>query len=433
MAADQMATEDRVLLETAARVVLDGSQGTLASQLSEPAAERIRLPAFGPTLSQLADVEPTMDLPRPSNLSHDNGLGGFSPESREYQIYLRPGERTPRPWINVVANPHFGFLVSEAGAGSTWAENSAENRLTPWSNDPISDPPGETIYLRDEETSLIWTPTPQPAPAPSPYLVRHGAGYSIFEHQSHGLNQQLRMFAAPDVAVKVMALRLENQWHRSRRLTATCYVPWVLGGNREATAQYVISEYEPQVHALLAHNPYNAEFASRYAFLSASQPPHGVTADRTEFLGRMGDPRRPAALGRVGLEGTVGAGLDPCAAIQLHIELEPGEAKEVFFLLGQGADREEAVSLARRFAEPENMESAWQDSKSFWEDTLGRVTVSTPDPAMDRMLNGWLLYQALSCRMWGRAALYQPSGAFGFPRPTPGQYGLRACRTSGGP
>lgn len=414
LSSDQMAAEDRVLLETAARVVLDGSHGTLASQLGQPSGEPIRLPAFGPTLSQLEDVEPTMDLPRPSNLSHDNGLGGFSPESREYQIYLRPGEQTPRPWVNVVANPHFGFLVSETGAGSTWSENSAENRLTPWWNDPISDPPGEAIYLRDEETSLIWTPTPQPAPAPSPYLVRHGVGYTVFEHRSHGLKQQLRLFAAKDAAVKVMALRLENCWQRSRRLTATCYVPWVLGGNREATAQHVISEYEPQVYALLAHNPYNAEFAARYAFLSASQPPHGVTADRTEFLGRMGDPRRPAALGRVGLEGTVGAGMDPCAAIQLHIELGPGQAKEVFFLLGQGDDREQAISLARQFAEPENRESAWQDSKSFWEDTLGMVTVSTPDPAMDRLLNGWLLYQALSCRMWGRAALYQPSGAFGF-------------------
>jgi cyclic beta-1,2-glucan synthetase len=414
LSSDQMAIEDRVLLETAARVVLDGSRGTLASQLSEPAAERARLPAFGPTLGSLDDVEPTEDLPRPPNLTHDNGLGGFSPESLEYQIYLRPGEHTPRPWINVVANPHFGFLVSESGAGSTWAENSAENRLTPWANDPISDPPGETIYLRDEETSLIWTPTPQPAPAPTPYLVRHGPGYSVFEHQSHGLKQHMRMFVAPDAAVKVMALRLQNQWHRPRRLTATCYVPWVLGGDREATAQYVISEYEPQVNALLAHNPYNAEFASRFAFLSASQPPHGLTADRREFLGRMGDPRRPAALGRVGLEGTVGAGLDPCAAIQLHIELEAGQTKELFFLLGQGADREEAISLAGRFSDPETMESAWHDSKSFWEETLGTVTVSTPDPAMDLMLNRWLLYQALSCRMWGRAALYQPSGAFGF-------------------
>jgi cyclic beta-1,2-glucan synthetase len=245
-------------------------------------------------------------------------------------------------------------------------------------------------------------------------LVRHGAGYTIFEHHSHGLRQQLRLFAAPDSPVKLIALRLENQWRRSRRLTATYFAPWVLGTSREATAPYVVPEYEPDIHALLARNPYNAEFAGRYAFLAASQAPHGVTADRTEFLGRMGDPSRPAALSRVGLEGTVRAGLDPCATIQLHVELEPGQAKEVYFLLGQGSDREEAVSLARRFEDPEKMDAAWQDAQAFWEEILGTVTVATPDPAMDRMLNRWLLYQALACRMWGRSALYQPSGAFGF-------------------
>ena len=340
VSSDQMAGEDRVLLETAARVILDGSRGTLAAQLGEPAAEPIRLPAFVPTLSQPEDVEPTIDLPRPTDLQHDNGLGGFSPDGGEYQIYLTPGDRTPRPWINVIANPRFGFTVSEAGAGSTWAGNSSENRLTPWSNDPVSDPPGEALYLRDEETALIWSPTPQPAPAAAPYLIRHGAGYSVFEHHSHGLRQQLLLFAAAESPVKVIVLRLENGWQRSRRLTATYYVPWALGTSREATAPTIVSEYEPEVRALLAHNPYSAEFAGGYAFLAASQPPHGVTADRTEFLGRMGDPSRPAALGRVGLEGTVRAGLDPCAAIQLHVELEAGQAKEIYFLLGQGADRE---------------------------------------------------------------------------------------------
>ncbi len=414
LSSDQMAPEDRVLLETAARVVLDGARGTLAAQLSEPPAEPVRLPAFVPTLSQTEDIEPTPELPRPTGLLHDNGLGGFSPGGGEYQIYLRPGDRTPRPWINVIANPGFGFMVSEAGAGSTWAENSAENRLTPWSNDPVSDPSGEALYLRDEETALIWSPTPKPAPAAAPYLIRHGAGYTVFEHHSHGLGQRLRLFSVPESPVKVIALRLENLWRRSRRLTATYYVPWVLGASPEATAPFIVSEYEPEIHALLAHNPYIAEFGGRYAFLAASQSPHGVTADRTEFLGRMGDERKPAALTRVGLEGTVRPGLDPCAAIQLHVELEPGQAKEVFFLLGQGADREEALSLARQFGDAEQMEGAWQKARASWDERLSAVTVSTPDPAMDVLLNRWLLYQALSCRIWGRSALYQPSGAFGF-------------------
>ena len=345
---------------------------------------------------------------------YDNGLGGFTPDGREYAINLAPGQRTPRPWINVIANPAFGFTLSESGAGSTWAGNASENRLTPWTNDPVSDPPGEALYLRDEETAHIWSPTPEPAPSGAPYRVRHGAGYTVFEHNAHGLAHRLRVFAAAQAPVKVVTLRLENHWHRSRRLTATYYAPWVLGVSPESTAPFVVSEYEPDAHALLAHNPYSAEFAGRYAFLAASQPPHGLTADRTEFLGRMGDPRRPAALTRVGLAGAVRAGLDPCAAIQLHIELAPGQAREITFLLGQGADREEALRLARTCADPAAVEAEWIAARSAWDERLGAVQVTTPDPAMDRLLNRWLLYQALSCRVWGRSALYQSSGAFGF-------------------
>ena len=414
LSSDQMAAEDRVLLETAARAILDGSRGTLAVQLGRPSGEPSHLPAFTPTLSSPEDVEPTPELPRPANLRFDNGRGGFNPEGSEYQIYLGPGERTPMPWINVIANPRIGFTVSEAGAGYTWAENSAENRLTPWSNDPVRDTPGEALYLRDEETASIWSPTPMPAPASAPYLVRHGAGYTLFEHHSHGLRQQLRMFVVPDSPVKVIALRLENLWQRPRRLTATYYAQWVLGTSPECTFQYVVPEYEPDANALLALNPYGAEFAGRYAFLAASQRPHGLTADRIEFLGSMGDVQRPAALTRVGLAGAVRAGLDPCAAIQLHVELRPGEAKEVFFLLGQGVDREEAVRLAKCYGDPTEMEAAWRGMRAGWDDLLGAVTVATPDPAMDLMLNRWLLYQALSCRVWGRSALYQSSGAFGF-------------------
>ena len=414
LSSDQMAGEDRTLLETAARVVLDGSRGTLAGQLARPFVQRRHLPAFVPTLGSPEEIEPTPALARPTTLMFDNGRGGFSPDGSEYQIYLRPGERTPVPWINVVANPDFGFVVSETGAGFTWAENSSENRLTPWANDPVRDSPGEALYLRDEETAATWSPTPMPAPASAPYLVRHGAGYSIFEHQSHGLRQSLRLFVVPDAPAKVIALRLENLWTRPRRLTATYYAQWVLGTDTEVTSQYLVPEYEPEANMLLAHNPYNMDFGGRYAFLAACQRPHGLTADRTEFLGRMGDVQSPAGLTRVGLAGAVRAGLDPCAALQLHVELKPGESKEIFFVLGQAAQREEAVRLARRYGQPAEMEVAWGATQSLWNEMLGGVTVRTPDPSMDLMLNRWLLYQTLSCRMWGRSALYQSSGAFGF-------------------
>jgi cyclic beta-1,2-glucan synthetase len=405
---------DRVLLETAARAILDGKKGSLAEQLKGLQQQPARLPAFVPTLSPSEDEELTPPLVRPTDLLFDNGLGGFSADGQEYVIYLEPGQWTPAPWINVIANPHFGFLVSEAGAGYTWAENSGENRLTPWRNDPVADAPGEALYLRDEETAQVWSPTPLPAGAPAPYLIRHGAGYSVFEHHSHGLKQRLRLFAVPDRPVKVVQLRLENTWNRTRRITATYYAEWVLGPDRDVHQQYVTPEFDADSHALLARNPYNEEFGQRVAFLAASKEPHGLTADRTEFLGREGSLRRPAALDRIGLASTVEAGLDPCAALQIHLDLPPGEVQEVFFLLGQGANREETLRLVKRYQDPAQVEAAWEDMTELWNGLLGAVTAQTPDPAMNLLLNRWLLYQALSCRVWGRSALYQSSGAFGY-------------------
>jgi cyclic beta-1,2-glucan synthetase len=413
---DQMDEADQILLETAARVVLDGTRGTLAEQLQHtPALEHkpSRLPPFSPALPEGVDPQPTKPLPRPQGLLHDNGLGGFSPEGDEYCIYLEPGQVTPAPWVNVVANPHFGFLASESGLGASWAENSGENRLSPWGNDPVSNEPHEALYLRDEETAIVWSPTPQPAPAPAPYLARHGAGYTLFEHDSHGLRQRLRVFTPPDAPLKILQLQLENTWDRPRRITATYYVEWVLGVGRESTQQYLIPEFNSD-QILLVRNPYNTEFSERVAFVAASNPLHGLTTDRTEFLGRLGGLESPAALKRIGLAGTVEAGLDPCAALQLHIEFLPGATEQIYFVLGQTEDRESALALARRYKDPQQVQAAWESNNRFWNDLLGAVQVRTPEPAFDLLLNRWLLYQTLACRIWGRTAFYQSSGAYGF-------------------
>jgi len=417
--ADQLGEGERVLLETAARVVLDGAKGSLAQQLQVLLKQPTRLPPFI-SVAPDSKVESTPPLARPSDpkgtfsLLFDNGLGGFSADGREYVIYLEPGQWTPAPWINVIANPDFGFTVSETGAGYTWFGNSSENRLTPWSNDPVADPPGEALFLRDEETAEVWSPTPLPCRAPAPYLIRHGAGYSIFEHNSHGLVQRLRLFAAPDAPVKVMQLRLENKWMRARRITATFYAEWVLGITRDATQQYVVSEFDGDHQALLARNCYNTEFGKRVAFVAASKRLHGLTADRTEFLGRMGSISHPAALDRIGLASAVEPGLDPCAALQLHFDLKPGESEEIFFLVGEGANREEALRLVEQYQNVEQVETIWSQVSESWDKLLGTVQVETPDPAMNLLLNRWLLYQTLACRVWARSAFYQSSGAFGF-------------------
>jgi len=412
--AGQMSEAERVLLKTAARVVLDGGKGRLAEQLGILRERPLYLPHFVPTLPSPDDAEPTPLLARPAGLLFENGLGGFSADGREYVIYLEPGQWTPAPWINVVANPGFGFLASEAGGGYTWAGNSSENRLTPWRNDPVADMPGEALYLRDEETAAVWSPTPLPARAPAPYLIRHGAGYSTFEHHSHGLKQRLRLFAAPDAPVKVIQLQLENTWHHTRRITATFYAEWVLGTERDSTQQYVVPEFVADRNALLATNPYNEEFGERVAFVAASQELHGLTADRTEFLGREGTRTRPAALERIGLAGAVKPGLDPCAALQVHLNLAPGEVQEVFFLLGQGVDRKDALRLIEQYQDAAQVHASWEAVNKLWDDVLGAVTVETPDAAMNLLLNRWLLYQALACRVWGRSALYQSGGAFGY-------------------
>ena len=413
--ADQLGEADRVLLRTAARVVLAGTEGDLARQLENLYHEPAPLPLFAPSHSPRTATEAEAEVTaRPSDLHFDNELGGFSRDGKEYVIYLPPGVQTPAPWLNVVANAQYGFLASESGGGYSWAGNSGENRLTTWRNDPVSDMPSEAIYLRDEETAEVWSPTPLPARAPAPYLIRHGAGYTTYTHQSHELDQQLRVFVAPDAPAKILHLRLENKAPRPRRITVTFYAEWVLGVDRDSAAQFLVPEFDVQLGALLVRNPYSSEFSAGVAFAAASRQLHGMTADRAEFLGRLGSLQQPAALGRIGLAGRVQAGLDPCAALQLHVDLPPDGVEELHFVLGQGEDRAEALAVVERLQRPEEAAAAWQATHDQWEQILGAVEVETPDAAMNLLLNRWLLYQSLSCRIWGRSALYQSSGAYGY-------------------
>ena len=411
---DQLQPTDQILLQTVAGVILDEKDGSLAEHALRLTSQPASLPRFTPSLSPPQDPEPTPSLQFPDDLLMDNGLGGFSRDGREYVIHLEAGQHTPHPWINVIANPDFGFLVSEAGSGCTWAENSSENRLTPWRNDPVTDMPGEALYLRDEETGLVWSPTPMPVGAETKHVIHHGAGYSLFESQSHGLNQKLRLFAAPDAPVKIAQLYLQNLWKHPRRITITYYAEWVMGTTRDNQQAHIRPEFDPDKNALLASNRYNSEFGERVAFLAANKKPHGVTADRTEFLGRLGSMRAPAALGRIGLASAVNAGLDPCAAIQLHVDLAPGADEDVFFLIGEGSNREESLALIGQMQAPGQVEATWQATQEQWDEILNAITVETPEPGMDLMLNRWLLYQTLASRVWGRAALYQPGGAYGF-------------------
>ena len=412
LAVDQLSGDERRHLEASARVVLDTRGGSLAALLGRAPRGRPKLPAFEPTLMRSVDHRPRTH-PRPE-LLFDNGTGGFSQDGREYVLTVPAGLSTPAPWCNVLANPDFGCLVSEASLGSTWSVNSGENRLTPWRNDPVFDTPAEALYLRDEETAAVWSPTPLPAGRDAETRVHHGAGYTRYERESEGLEQELTVFVPADAPLKIVRLRLKNMLTRRRRVTATYYAEWVLGTRREEQRPYIASEIDRTHDCLLATCNWNAEFGARVAFLAAKQKAHGFTTDRTEFLGRRGRYARPEALERWGLSGCVDPGVDPCAALQVHVELAPGEELETHFLLGQASSRDEALRLVRRFRDGAEVEAAWNGLHAFWDGILGSVRVQTPEPAMDLMLNRWLLYQSLSSRVFGRTAFYQSSGAFGF-------------------
>jgi cyclic beta-1,2-glucan synthetase len=411
--ADQIHEDELRLLECSARAILDDAKGDLARQLGAIGDEPAELPAFQPVEARPNDAA-TPDVPRPDGLLFDNGVGGFSADGRQYVIYRPPREPTPAPWCNVIANDDFGCLVSEAGLGFTWAGNSGEHRLTPWTNDPVVDPQGEAIYLRDEETADVWTTTPSPAGAGTACEIRHGAGYTQWTRQGRGFAQRLVVFVPPEEPVKIVRLQLRNLWSRSRRVTATYYAEWLLGALPSVARPHIVCEWEPAGPALLAANRWNSDFAERVAFLTATLPAHSVTADRTEFIGREGDLRRPAALTRWGLSGRMETRTDPCAAYQVHLDVQPGGVAEVTFILGEGRNREHALELVRRWREPARIERAWSDTADHWDRLLGTVTVHTPDPAVNLMLNRWLPYQILASRVLARAGFYQAGGAFGF-------------------
>ncbi len=410
--ADQMPEADRILLHTVARAVIVTERGDFEDQLLRKPIE-IDLPKdFIARTSISSYPEPSTALP---DFTFFNGLGGFMNNGKEYVTILGEGQWTPAPWLNVIANENaFGFQVSETGAGFTWAVNSRENRLSPWSNDPVSDPPGEVIYLRDEESGTTWTPTPLPIREAEPYAIRHGQGYTSFEHLSHGIAQELLMFVPLDTPVKISLLRLHNRTDRKRRISITSYNELVLGFKRSQTAPFIITETDEKSGAIFARNPYNNEFANRTAFAAMSAETNSLTCDRKEFIGRNSNLKRPAALRREKLSGRSGAGLDPCAALQTVIELAPNETREIAVLFGETASKEEANKIISRFRELSNVKESYAEVLKYWDELLGAIEVRTPDAALDTMVNRWLLYQSLACRVWARSAFYQSGGAFGF-------------------
>ncbi len=422
--AEQIAQEDRILLQSVARAVFSDGRGSLAEQMNQRPRHERRIGPFVPSPvagsdADLASIQERLDAARPE-LGLHNGIGGFSTDGREYVVAPTAGAQTPAPWVNVLANPRFGSVVSEAGSAYTWCENAHELRLTPWHNDPVGDASGEAIYIRDENSGEVWSPTSLPCVpigSTGTFTTRHGFGYSVYGHMAHGIEAELQVFVALDAAIKFSRLRLTNRSGRPRRLSATGYVEWVLGDLRAKTAHHVQTDVAVDSGALFARNPYSIDYGDWVGFFDVDEAQRlagSFTCDRAEFVGRNGSMRQPAALARLRLSGRYGAALDPCAAIQVPMDLQDGETGEVVFRLGMGRSLDEAGQLIERHRGAQAAEQALQAVVQHWQHTLGAVQIRTPDPALNVLANGWLLYQTIACRMWARSGFYQSGGAFGF-------------------
>ncbi len=416
--ADQISNDDRVLFESVARVILTDSRGKLIEQINRRDLLEVRSPRLTPTRKRLSQqaVDTVHRAAAPSReLILSNGLGGFTTDGREYVITTSTDQVTPAPWVNVIANPQFGTVISESGQAYTWGENAHEFRLTPWANDPVCDTGGEVFYLRDEETTHYWSPTALPRRGQGDYVTRHGFGYSVFEHVEDGIASELTVFVAVDASVKYSVLRVRNDSDTIRKLSATGYVEWVLGDLRPKSTMHIITETDPATGALFARNPYNTEFTGRTAFFDVDTSTRTISGDRNEFIGRNGTLQNPAAMERVRLSGKVGAGLDPCAAMQVQFELVQGQEREIVFMLGMADTRHTDIGqLVQRYRGAAAAQDALGAVRAYWEKTLGAVQVETPDQSLNVLVNGWLMYQTIACRLWARSGYYQSGGAFGF-------------------
>ncbi len=410
--ADLIAESDRRLLISSAAISFVDTAGTFAQQCRPSLLKTQVASQIVPVLQPTKDLIPASS--QRSDLNSFNGIGGFTRDGREYVMQMRPNILPPAPWSNVISGRRIGTVVTERGSMYTWVDNAHEYRLTPWFNDPVSDPTGEAFYIRDDQTGRFWSPMAGAAGVPTLAVARHGFGYSVFESSVQDIDCELTVFCHMNEPVKFALIKLTNRSNRSRSLSVTSYVQWVLAETAERTLPHIWTQMDVKSGAIFAHNAWNLDFGNWVAFAGTSEARRSVTGDRTEFIGRSGSTASPAAMRAVKLLGRLGPAMDPCAAIMCDIQLPSQGSKELVFVLGAGADQAQAQALVNRFQSVTAARSALEEVWWHWKKTLGRIYLQTPDAGFDALANGWLLYQTISSRIWGRSGFYQSGGAFGF-------------------
>jgi cyclic beta-1,2-glucan synthetase len=408
---EQVSQEDRILFQAVSRIILSDNLGSLEDQIKRRTAVKPVIPYFTPTkfyASQTSSLEISKEL------VYFNGLGGFSKSGHEYHILINAENPTPAPWSNVLANPHFGTVITESGQSYTWMENAHEYRITPWNNDAVSDLNGEAFYIRDEESGKFWSPSLLPSPGKSNYYSIHGFGYSEFHFAEDGIYSSMTVFVDSEDPVKYILFRIKNSSGRIRKLSLTGYVEWVLGDLRSKTAMQITTEFNAETGVLLAGNAYNSDFGNYFSFFDTDDAVKSFTCDRSEFLGRNGTYKNPEALSKSKLSGRTGAALDACGVLQSNLDLTDSEEKTIVFRLGAGPDKYSALQTARKCKGFNTAENALINVKNFWVKTLSAIQVNSLDPTVNFLLNGWLNYQTIASRIWGRSGFYQSGGAYGF-------------------
>lgn len=408
--ASVMPRADRILFYSAAKIIIATGTKSIASQIDLSKYTSF----FNPSSKAIRPLEATLSLNNEENLKFFNGYGGFNVEENEYVIKLKNSIMTPLPWSNIISNKKFGFIITETGSGYVWSDNSRENKLTPWSNDPIKDSFGEVIYIREDLTGDFWSITPGPIRQNVNYTIRHGIGYSSYSHISHDIYQELTTFVPEKQGIKLSIIKLKNTDKEIKKLSIYYYARPVLGVSEELTNPYIISDTIDNDNILITKNPYNTEFPERILFMGSSLATKGFTGDRNEFIGIYGNIEAPLALKKETLSNTVGIGLNPCLLIKNTIEIHPEEEMEFILMLGEERSKEEVLETVEKYRILDNTINEFNRVKNSWRSIIDTLKVKTPDASMNLMLNSWLLYQNLSCRIWGRSAFYQSGGAFGF-------------------
>ncbi|WP_447858344.1 GH36-type glycosyl hydrolase domain-containing protein [Enterobacter ludwigii] len=413
---EHLSADDKQLLMSVAYLYLDDRAGGINEQLSLR-MNTSKTPARAFISYTMTERNQHTDwTPDTSQLRHFNGYGGFSQDGREYQIVLKENAPTPAPWSNVLANRCIGSVISEAGQAYSWYENAHEYRLTPWENDPVSDRSGEAFYLRDEESGAFWSPTPLPVRGKGDYLARHGFGYSVFAHRESGIDTELTVLVAEKDPVKIAILTLSNNSGRTRKLSVTGYVEWTLGESRTRTAPHIVTHSAsiPGGCSVMANNFYGANGGGRTAFFAVSGIHCSLTGDRREFIGRNGSLQNPTAMKQHSLTGKTGAGLDPCGALQSMVTLIDGDQRTFIFVLGAEENQAQAQATLARYLNEDAAHQELNRVHDYWHSVLDKIVVTTPDSTVDLLVNGWMLYQTMACRLMARSGYYQSGGAFGF-------------------